>query len=143
MYGGFVQNHISIAPAWANIFGTYDGTGNNNIIVKPASLTYSINHSTEGTATGLVDSDKLYISSYNGSNKIFYINGVADKTEAHGGTPALTTLDLGIGADLRSGGVIRHFKGTLSSFIAGAAVGFDQTNYYADLVTLNTGLAAL
>lgn len=88
-----------------------------------------------------IASNTLYAVTQDGTNIALYANGVELQQRSKASID-IDNLDIYIGASNRNG-AISYLNGTLSSFFVGAAIGFDHSNFYDNLVILNTDLAAI
>lgn len=145
-------------------FVVADNRGSNNIALlgsrigtDRARITF-INDTTDNIAVGLNDENgagnaaytlgeltNALIVSARTSNTInpSYKNGVSKDMTSVTATTAIPNNTISIGARHVDASFDRHWEGTMSSFIAGAAIGFNHSDYFDELTILNTGLAGL
>ena len=138
LLGGFLTT-VGVKTTVSGIFG--------EIITAPNSFLREIKDNTEilfginsanNTQTSSLSSDSLYLITRITSSNIEVFENAASIFDVAQVSTTLAQNSLSIGSDGSN-----FFDGTISGFIAGAAIGFNHSNYHSNLVTLNTGLAAI
>ena len=137
LIGAFIKESLN-STSQVSLFG--DGSTGTVITQKPSSsrIELFLNSTGRQNVTS-IDGDRfnnntLHVGTRSSASQtIYYENGVLK-----GGFNVTSTGVKATTIKIADG--FANFKGTLSSFIAGSAIGFNQTSYYDELVTLNNHL---
>ncbi len=132
---------VDLSYVWGN--GTFGGSSkdkisNDGVINRHRG---SVNFLGESNLNGLANTDNaLDLTVRIDATGIYaYKNGIQQGAQVSQASELPSANTISIGGNLNT----PSYVGRISSFIAGGAVGFDQVNYYDNLVILNDSLAGI
>lgn len=145
LIGAFIISEDTIGATRVAVGAVSDGTNQANISMNAANESRVILNSsgTGGTEDANTINNSLFVGVRTSSTVLrVYFDGVG-QTEGSQASVIIPNTNLYIGARNNDPAPTQLWDGAFSSFIIGAAVGFDHQDYNDNLVILNTELAAI